>query len=115
MKKISGLILTVLLMIVSAQAQQAEITIQLNEQFFDALLDAIFKNTNPPEFPLSVKTNDSQTSSSKALISSFTENQRSKNKAQSPTNFCPDRIKLEREIDGTKTAVRFQDGRIFAP
>ena len=53
MKKITGLILSVLLLASFANAQQAEVTIQLNEQFFDALLDAIFKNTNPPEFPLS--------------------------------------------------------------
>ena len=52
MKKFSGLILSVLLLISAAQAQSAEVTIQLNEQFFDALLDALFKNMSPPEFPL---------------------------------------------------------------
>ena len=57
MKKLSGLVLSVLLLISSAQAQQAEVTIQLNEPFFEALLDALFKNMNAPEFPLAERRN----------------------------------------------------------
>jgi hypothetical protein len=30
----------------------AEVTVSLNEQFFDSLLDAIYKNFDAPEFPL---------------------------------------------------------------
>lgn len=108
MKKISGLILSLLLLVSLAQAQQAEVTIQLNEQFFDALLDAIFKNNNPPEFPLSVNNSKSDDQSSKSLVSSFTEDQKTNAK-------CNETIKLQREIDGVNTAVRFRDGRIYAP
>ena len=45
MKKISGLILSVLLLVSMAPAQTADVTIQLNEHFFDVLLDA-----PPPTF-----------------------------------------------------------------
>ena len=73
MRKFSGLILSVLLLISSVSAQTAEVTIQLNEQFFDALLDAIFKNSSPPEFPLSSNAADIQTPDSKSTITGFTE------------------------------------------
>jgi hypothetical protein len=36
----------------SAQ-QKTEVTISLNEQFFDSLIDAIYQNSPPPEFQLS--------------------------------------------------------------
>jgi hypothetical protein len=107
-KKISTLILFVMMLGSFANAQTAEVTIQLNEQFFDALLDALFKNSNLPEFPLSVNNPKSEKSNSKSLVSSFTENQK-------PNTNCNETIKLQREIDGTRTAVRFRDGRIIAP
>jgi hypothetical protein len=122
MKKITGLFLTVLLLTCAAPAQTADVTITLNEQFFDALLDAVFKSSTPPEFPLSVNSSKSQVPSSKSLVASsrsevsgaeslvagFTEN--------SKTNtLCNDAIRLQREIDGTRTAVRFREGKIFAP
>ena len=104
MKKISGSILAVLLLIFTAQAQTAEVTLQLNEQFFDTLLDAIFKNTNPPEFPLSDKNPKSETQSPKSGLvgNSFVENK-----------ACTESIKLQREVDGTRTAVRFRDGDVW--
>jgi hypothetical protein len=107
-KKISTLILLVMMLGSFAHAQTAEVTIQLNEQFFDALLDALFKNSNLPEFPLSVNNPKSEKSNSKSLVSSFTENQK-------PNTNCNETIKLQREIDGTRTAVKFRDGRIIAP
>ncbi|HEY0461631.1 MAG TPA: hypothetical protein VGC97_21010 [Pyrinomonadaceae bacterium] len=116
MKKFSGLILSVLLLISSAQAQQAEVTIQLNEQFFDALLDAVFKNSNPPEFPLSIQNPKSRVPNSTSVLAvNYVEDPKSKTEAQNQNNLCPDRIRLEREIDGTRTAVRFRDGRVVAP
>jgi hypothetical protein len=126
MKKFSGLILSVLLLISSAQAQQAEVTLQLNEQFFDALLDALFKNMSPPEFPLSTNSPKSQVPGSKSqvpgpksqvpdsgsvLVSGFTEIRNPKSEIRN----CADSIKLQREVDGTRTAVRFRDGRVVAP
>jgi hypothetical protein len=114
MKKFSGLILSVLLLISSAQAQQAEVTIQLNEQFFDALLDALFKNMDPPEFPLAAESTKSKVPGPKSILASgFTEIQNPKSKIQN--QVCPDSIKLQREVDGVRTAVRFREGRVSAP
>lgn len=115
MKRFSVLMLSVLLLISSARAQTAEVTIQLNEQFFDALLDALFKNTTPPEFPLSLTEPKTQISNSRALISGFAEIRNPESKIQNSPSVCPDSIKLQREIDGTRTAVRFRDGRVTAP
>lgn len=122
MKKFSGFILAALLLVSSAQAQQAEVTIQLNEQFFDALLDAIFKNSNPPEFPLSQNDSKFKIEDSKSVAAEYTavSNRQSvlsnpQSKITDPKSACPDSIKLQREIDGTRTAVRFREGRVMAP
>jgi hypothetical protein len=116
MRKISGLILSVLLLFSSAQAQQADVNIQLNEQFFEALLDALFKNTNPPEFPLSVQSPGSQVPGPGSILASgFTEIRNPKSEIRNPNSVCPDSIKLQREVDGTRTAVRFREGRVVAP
>jgi hypothetical protein len=116
MKKFSGLILSVLLLISSVPAQTAEVTIQLNEQFFEALLDALFKNMSPPEFPLAVRSPKFEAPSSKSVLASgFSEIQNPKSEIPNPKTVCPDSIKLQREVDGTKTAVRFREGRVVAP
>ncbi len=106
MKKFLSLIFSILLLSSFAKAQTAEVTISLNEQFFDALLDAMFKNMNPPEFPLASQSPKSKVQSPTSLISSFSENQQSK---------CNESIRLQREVDGVKTAVRLQNGKIYAP
>lgn len=117
MKKFSGLILSVLLLISSAQAQQAEVTIQLNEQFFDALLDALFKNMDPPEFPLAAQSPKSQAPGSKSAltVNSFAERTNPQSEITNPKSACPDSIKLQREVDGVRTAVRLREGRVTAP
>jgi hypothetical protein len=121
-KKFFNLLFIFCLLTTLAKAQQAEVTIQLNEQFFDALLDALFKNTNPPEFPLSVQSPESQVPSpksqvpsSKSAALSLTADQNPQSAIRNPQSLCPDKIRLEREIDGTKTAVRFREGRVVAP
>ena len=105
------------MLISSAQAQQAEVTIQLNEQFFDALLDALFKNMNPPEFPLAAAGEGEKGRRGEgekiSLANSFVENPKSE--ITNPKSACPDSIKLQREVDGVKTAVRFREGRVTAP
>lgn len=115
MKKFSGFVLALLLLVSAAQSQTADVTIQLNEQFFDALLDAVFKNSNPPEFPLSVNKPSSESQSPKTVLAlGFTELE-TRNSKLKTSLVCPDSIKLQREIDGTRTAVRFRDGRVTAP
>ncbi len=97
-----------------ANAQTAEVTVSLNEQFFDVLLDALFKNFNPPEFPLA-------TNSPKSKV----QNPKSENRLSDLSSGfqaddleirnCNESIRLQREIDGVRTAVRFRDGKIYAP
>jgi hypothetical protein len=82
-----SLIFTVFLFFSFAKAQTAEVMVSLNEQFFDAVLDATFKNLKQPDFPL----NDTSDSS------------------------CAESVRLEREMSGVKTAVQFREGRIIAP
>lgn len=84
-------------------SQSAEVALRLDEKFFDALLEAIFKNSGAPEFPLSV--NRSEFFDENGLIKGPT----------SEAGLCTESIKLQREIDGVATAVRFRDGQILAP
>lgn len=79
--------LAIILLFSAASAQRAEVTVGLNEAFFDALLDSAFQNFNPPEF-------------------SMVEN-------KDPS--CNESIKVLREINGVRTAVRFREGKIFVP
>jgi hypothetical protein len=109
--------LSILLLVPFANAQQAEVTIQLNEQFFDALLDSIFKSSTPLEFPLSAKDSrfniqDSrlQIQNANSFVSNFNES-----KTENRITQCSETIRLQREIDGVRTAVRFRDGKIYAP
>lgn len=125
MKKFLSLIFVIVLFASLAQAQTAEVTIQLNEQFFDALLDGIFKNAGPPEFSLASKREDEKARKRDAQIvssyesdfllarASLIENQKPKTKDQNLP--CKESIRLQREIDGVRTAVRFREGKIYAP
>lgn len=129
MRKFSSFILAVLMFAGAAHAQRADVTLQLNEQFFDALLDSIFRNSNPPEFPLSqndskskiedsrfkIENSSFKIEDSRSGIAEFTEISNPKSKIPNPKSVCPDSLKLQREIDGTRTAVRFRDGRVMAP
>jgi hypothetical protein len=65
-----------------------EVVVSLNEGLFNALLEAMFTLPNPPTFPLA---------------------------GQGGGKNCASEIALLRETDGTRTAVRFQAGRILAP
>jgi len=112
--KFLSLLFTLCLFASIASAQKAEVTITLNEAFFDALLDAIFQNAAPPEFPISGKMAlaeyDSSYASSggKLFGNSFM--------AEEPTpEPCNESIRLLRETNGVRTTVRLRDGRISAP
>jgi hypothetical protein len=101
--KIPLLILSICLFASAAAAQKTEITISFGEQFFDALLDAVFQYAPPPEFIL---TKNSSSSSSKASVAgnSF---------ASVPE--CSETVRLLRETNGKRSSVRFREGRITAP
>ena len=109
MRKLNILfVLCVLFVSVSAaNAQRTDVTITLNEQFFDALLDAVFQNAGAPEFPLTSQQSPAPSSNASSvgigsnLISSVSE--------------CNESIRLLREGSGVRTAVRFREGKIYAP
>lgn len=121
MKKALSLLIVLILSASAARAQTAEVTIQLNEQFFDALLDAIFKNSGPPEFPIA--SNGEGVKGQKgegekiSFVNAALENDNLPITDHRPltTALCPETIRLRREIDGVRTAVRLRDGKIFAP
>lgn len=124
LRKLCGLMFSLLLLVSSANAQQAEVTIQLNEQFFDALLDSIFKSSTPLEFPLAVKDARFKIQDSKfriqdsnSFVSDFGEYlfKNRKPKAANRNSACSETIRLQREIDSVRTAVRFREGKIYAP
>ncbi|MCA1593821.1 MAG: hypothetical protein LC754_14465 [Acidobacteria bacterium] len=69
-----------------------EVVVVLSEEFFNALLDAITSQPNPPTFPLSRRGG-----------------------AESSGKGCVSELTLLRESKGTRTAVRFDAGRITAP
>lgn len=92
--------------------QKAEVTISLNEAFFDAALEALFANGSPLEFPISAHGRDVPAGRpDTAFVSSF-----------SPPSLrggsslaCSETIKIQREVNGVRTSVRFRDGKILAP
>ena len=116
MKKFLSLVFAFLLFVSFAKAQQAEVTISLNEQFFDALLDGVFKS-GTPEFPLALQQKEERArSGEKEIFTKVSFNPEVRNpKSELRTPFCNESIKLQREIDGVRTAVRFRDGKIYAP
>src|SRR5438045_8462752 len=70
-----------------SNAPAAEATVTVNEQFLNSFLTAMFDNLNEPSMPLTM------------------------GGAQS-TAQCPSEIRLKREINGTRTAVHFEHGKI---
>ncbi len=137
MKKFYAFVFFVLMFANFAQAQRqqqqrtAEITVSLNERFFDVLLDAVFANLKAPSFPIAENGSKFKVQSSKFengvrsaangvqspefTKSSFaTEIANRKSKIEN-SPACDETIRLQREIDGVRTAVRFRDGKIYAP
>lgn len=68
-----------------------EVVVVLNEQFFNALLDAMLTLADPPKVALARRREDGG------------------------NRGCANEIELMRESQGTRTAVRFADRRIDAP
>jgi hypothetical protein len=94
----------VVLFVGSAAAQQkAEVTISLNEAFFDSALEALFQSGAPLEF--SIAENRTERAEPRIVNASFS----------GVGKECSETIKIQREINGVRTAVRFRDGKILAP
>lgn len=86
-RRILAVIAASLIFISAANAQNAEATLSLNEAFFDSFLDALFQNFDPPEFALK----------------------------KEKTSGCNESVRVLREMNGVRTAVRFREGRIYVP
>lgn len=84
----------------SASQQTATANISLNQQFFNTVLDTIFRDMNAPAFPLNLT---GQTSEPSAAGSA------------QPNNGCDGNIILVREGSGVQTSVQIEDGKISAP
>lgn len=117
---------TVLVFGSTAFAQQkAEVTISLNEAFFDAAFEALFTNGAPLEFSIadnSVNRRDAETQSGSERGSRLVPagyKPAGIDFSASPSlegeSNCAETIKIQREINGVRTAVRFRDGKILAP
>ena len=108
MKVLSLAFLSLMIFVQLAPAQRTEISISFGEQFFDALLDAVFQHSAPPEFALS--------SLERRGTPGETESQGSGlGSVLSSEEACNESITLLREGDGVRTAVRFREGQIIAP
>ena len=70
----------------------AEATLTINEQFLNSFLTAIFDNLHEPSMPLTIG-----------------------GASSSGTPGCASEIKLKREVEGVRTAVHFELGRITGP
>ena len=115
MKKTLNLVFSIFMFAGLAQAQTAEVSVALSEQFFDTLLDAIFKNFNAPEFPLADNRRKPKAESSENSAFGFVEKKFQAENRKLKIENCNESIRLLREVSDVKTAVRFRDGRIYAP
>jgi hypothetical protein len=83
----------------------AEVTIVLNEQFFNSFLDEVFTDLNAPTYKIAGASEalKNKKDASAAHVSAGAQNE------------CASVIVLEREMNGVRTSVRFENGRIVAP
>lgn len=102
-----------------ANAQKTEVTIGLNEQFFDALLDAMFQNAAPLEFAIAARAEEEKGRIGDGAIPFSRTNSFGSSSAAENGPFlkppCNETIRLLRETNNVRTSVRLRDGKIFAP
>jgi hypothetical protein len=97
-------VFTLLLLPAAVPGQRPEVTISLNEAFFDSLLDAVYQNAPPIEFPIAANEQRRNTQTH-PIATAFAPS----------AAACKETIQLLRENNGVRTAVRFRDGKILAP
>lgn len=107
-------VLSLLLFIAQAHAQRTEISIGLSEHFFDTVIDALFQNGEPPEFSIGSNLNRIDNIVPDSRRTSLASGYSHSFLPVSAVN-CRQSIRLNREINGVRTAVRFRDGKILAP
>lgn len=79
-----------------SQPRTGEVTVTLNEAFFNSFIEAIFLNLQAPSTPLVITASD-------------------KNRTDEAARTCPSVITLQRQHGNVKTAVKFEQGRMVAP
>lgn len=113
--------LSLLLFVTAASGQKAEVTISLNEPFFDALLDSVFQNYEPPEFSIArISPYEDRTTPAETLSDSFHDPifslfGRGGPSVDAGSPYCSETVKILRENNGVRTAVRFRDGKVYVP
>jgi hypothetical protein len=91
----------------------AEVTITLNEQFFNSLLDVIFTRLKAPSFPLSITKVEPK--KNRPAWDAWGKPATNLSHSMMKPGACDSVVMLEREVGGVKTAVRFENGRVVAP
>lgn len=118
-KRAMAVSLAVFLFITVASAQRAEVTISLNEAFFDSLLDSVFQNFDPPEFSMAsteLYRSDAEMRIGNGWGSSFSVSPDSGSmRLSGESQLCNESVKILREMKGVRTAVKFRDGKIYVP
>jgi hypothetical protein len=91
----------------------AEVTVTLNEQFFNSLLDVVFARLRAPSFPLSIAKPEPKRN--RPAWAAWGNPAPSLSHSSLKPGACDSVVVLEREMNGVKTAVRFENGRVLAP
>src|SRR5205085_7850353 len=78
----------------------AEVTVTLNEQFFNSLLDAIFTRLRAPRYPLSLTSKDAKVNEESAAL--LTPPAFSLSHASMRADTCESIVMLEREVSGVR-------------
>lgn len=116
MKKIILASLLTFASAVFASGQTAEVKMSFSEQFFDALLEAMFTNLQEPSLPLSFNSDRSVNESGETKDGDFVPFADRRGPRDTAGSIaCDESVRLKREIDGVRTAVRFRAGKIYAP
>jgi len=107
--------LAIFFLVSFAKAQNAEVVVTLTEPFFDSFLDAVFQNFDPPEFPIAwtVDSPKDRRTSGEFRNASFDKSGGSGEPRVGGN--CVESVKILREMNGVRTAVKFRDGKVVVP
>ena len=107
-KDVSAVLIALLLLFSSASAQRAEVAITLNEAFFNAFIDSVLTNFDPPEFPIASLRPANKNNAAAFQKAAF-------GYGSTLSAPCAESIKILRETGGVRTSARILNGRINVP
>ncbi|MEZ5306573.1 MAG: hypothetical protein R2684_05430 [Pyrinomonadaceae bacterium] len=106
-KKLFSVALLLVFFSHTAFSQETEVKITLSEQFFDALFEAVFTNLEQPKVPIA---------STGAGAGERGESARGPMVAgDALIAACDETVRLRKDVEGVRTAVKFRNGKIVAP